>query len=186
MSTNTKSTNWVIFFYGDIFVLLQYYACMVGASGVLAWGCACMSVCNGFTIEIYIFYVPFWQVLLKYCFPHQNTGNSYSSSLGKHITPQLRGLKARLQCFCHVFDLIHGRCWKWRYHKNHKEFSYVSAPSRYVFLDHTQTTPLLLHRRERVLPSFFDHTKPHPVLLHRRRRVQQASLNTLGSSRQRF
>ena len=30
-------------------------ASMAGAGAILIWSCACMSVCNGFTIEVYGF-----------------------------------------------------------------------------------------------------------------------------------
>ena len=32
---------------------------MAGASGILVWGCACMSVCNRFTVEVYGVYAQF-------------------------------------------------------------------------------------------------------------------------------
>ena len=115
-------------------------------------------------------------------FPHQNMGNFCSSSLGKHISPQLKGLMAWLQCFYHVFFLF-----TWfmaivgnedtskttksilcQPHPATCSFTTLkpqpcSCIGAGVFYHASLTTPkphpLLLHRSGCVLPCFLDHTQ---------------------------
>ena len=141
-----------------------------------------MSVHNRFMIEMYIVCVPFSHVPLKYCFPHQNMGNFCSSSLGKHISPQLRGLMAWLQCFYHVSFFGFSGSWlllemkiqvkpqrvPCQPHPAKCSFTTLepqpcSCIGAGVFYQASLTTPkphlLLLHKRGCVLPSFPKHPR---------------------------
>ena len=142
MSTNTERSNWVILFTGTswhCYNIMRAWRVLVGSWPEVVL--VCLSV-KGLQLKYTIVYVPFWHKPLKYCFPHQNVGNSCSSLLGEHIAPQLRGIKTWLQCICQLFfffDLIHGCCWKTS--KTTKSLLYMSAPSVLVSWPHPNHIP---------------------------------------------
>ena len=142
-----------------------------------------MSVHNRFMIEMYIVYVPFWHVPLKYCFPPSKYVQLLLFFIGKTHLTTTQGTygMAPVLLSCFFFFCLPGS-WlllEMKIQVKPQRFYFICQPhpgtcslttlkphpytciGGCVFYQASLTTPkphpLLLHRRGRVLPSFPKH-----------------------------